>query len=84
MVHRLFSTGFLKMFALVIGYFFKKMPWLWGYVFKVLPWLWVHPLNSHRHMYTRPPIGVTPSPPRLLLLATSTSQGILSEGQITL
>ena len=60
MAHSVFSTGFLKMFALVMGYVLKKMPWLWGYVFKIFPWLWVHPLNSHRHMYTRQPIGVTP------------------------
>ena len=52
-LHSVFSTGFLKMFVLAMGYVSKKMPLLWGYVFKILPWLWVHPLDSHRHMYTR-------------------------------
>ena len=46
------------------GVYFQEDAWLWGYVFKILPWfiLWVHTRNSHRPMYTRPHIGVTPLP----------------------
>ena len=29
-----------------------------GSYFKLLPWLWVLTLNSQRHIYTRPPVGV--------------------------
>ena len=59
--HSLFMI-LVENFALLMGSYFKIFPWLWVLIFKMLPGLWVLTLNSQRHIYTRPPIGVTPPP----------------------
>ena len=57
--HSLFMI-LVENLALFMGSYFKILPWLWLLAFKMLPYLWVITLNSQRHIYTRPPIGVTP------------------------
>ena len=57
---------YFQNFALFMGSYFKILPWLWVLIFKMLPGLWVLTLISQRHIYTRPPIGVTPPPSAMI------------------
>ena len=62
----------------IYGLVFQNFALVMGLIFEIFPLLWELAMNSQRHIYTRPPTGVTPPPVGFITLTFIKSVGFIT------